>query len=83
MKAQTPPSIWVLLADATEATEVRMLWFNLNDAPDHLYHLIKNNLPNTTIYENVHEGEGAKGLAGLVDVVLDEGFEVDEDAANE
>ena len=60
--------IWVLLVDAREATEVGLYRFNLDDAPEHLYHTIRNNLNLTKKvwkYENVYE-DGIEGMAGLV-----------------
>ena len=67
-EARTRDLIWVLLVDAREATEVGMYRFNLDDAPEHLYDTIKNNLNLTKKvwkYENVYE-DGIEGMSGLV-----------------
>ena len=65
---RTRDVIWVLLVDAREATEVGVYRFNLDDAPEHLYDTIKNNLNLTKKvwkYENVYE-DGIEGMSGLV-----------------
>ena len=65
-KARTRDVIWVQLVDAREATEVGVYRFNLDDAPEHLYDTIKNNLTKKVWkYENVYE-DGIEGMAGLV-----------------
>ena len=44
-----------------------MYRFNLDDAPEHLYRTIKNNLTKKVFrYNNVYEGDGIDGMAGLV-----------------
>ena len=51
----------------TEATEVHYYRFNLDDAPEHLHHTIKNSLTKKVFrYNNVCEGDGIDGMAGLV-----------------
>ena len=67
-EARTRDVIWVLLVDSREATEVCAYRFNLDDAPEHLYDTIKNNLNLTKKvwkYENVYE-DGIEGMSGLV-----------------
>ena len=67
-EARTRDVSWVLLVDSREATEVCAYRFNLDDAPEHLYDTIKNNLNLTKKvwkYENVYE-DGIEGMAGLV-----------------
>ena len=80
-KARTRDQIWVLLVDVTEATEVSFNRFNLDDAPDHMYFQIVNNLTNNVWrYDNVHEGGGIEGLAGLVNEEDDDEDDEENDA---
>ena len=75
------PQIWVLLVDVTEATEVSFNRFNLDDAPDHMYFQIVNNLTkNVWRYDNVHESGGIEGLAGLVNEEDDDKDDEENDA---
>ena len=67
-KARTRDQIWIFLVDAAESMEVCYYWFNLNDAPDHMYDQIANNLTkNVWRYDNVRDGDGIEGFEGIVD----------------